>query len=88
MTTPTKSAPTWLAWLPVITTVTLIAGFLLSTGGKINELADHERRLAALEVRRDSDADKLDKINERTARIEAKVEVLLPTGASSREMSR
>ena len=72
--------PIWLAWLPVLTTIFLIGGFLLSTGGKINELADHERRLTALEARRDADADKLDKINERTARIEAKLEVLVPTG--------
>jgi hypothetical protein len=88
MSTPPKSAPTWLAWLPVVTTLALIAGFLLSTGGKINELADHERRLAALEARRDSDADKLDKINERTARIEAKLEVLLPSGTAAREVAR
>jgi hypothetical protein len=83
----TKSAPIWLAWLPVVTTLALITGFLLSTGGKINELADHERRLSALETRRESDADKLDKINERTARIEAKLEVILPTGAA-KEVAR
>jgi len=84
----TKSAPIWLAWLPVVTTLALIAGFLLSTGGKINELADHERRLSALETRRESDADKLDKINERTARIEAKLEVILPTGGATKEVAR
>jgi hypothetical protein len=84
----TKSAPIWLAWLPVVTTLALIAGFLLSTGGKINELADHERRLTALETRRESDADKLDKINERTARIEAKLEVILPTGTPTKEAAR
>lgn len=88
MTMSTKSAPVWLAWLPVVTTLFLIAGFLLSTGGKINELADHERRLTALETRRDSDADKLDKINERTARIEAKLEVLVPTGPAAKEVVR
>lgn len=88
MTMSTKSAATWLAWLPVVTTFALIAGFLLSTGGKINQLADHERRLTALETRRDSDADKLDKINERTARIEAKLEVLVPTGTAAQEVAR
>ncbi|HWU72923.1 MAG TPA: hypothetical protein VN137_05525 [Sphingomonas sp.] len=88
MTAPAKAAPTWLAWLPVVTTLALIAGFLLSTGGKINELADHERRLAALETRRDFDADKLDKINERTARIEAKLEVLLPTSTAAKAVAR
>ena len=84
MTTTAKAPPTWLAWLPVITTVILIAGFLWAGGGKMNELAEHERRLAALEVRRDTDADKLDKINERTARIEAKLEVLVPSGGDGR----
>jgi len=88
MTMSTKSAPIWLAWLPVATTLALIAGFLLSTGGKINELADHERRLSALETRRESDADKLDKINERTARIEAKLEVILPTGIAAKEVAK
>lgn len=83
MSVAPKHAPPWLAWLPAITTVFLIGGFLLSTGGKFNQLADHERRLTALETRRDVDADKLDKINERTARIEAKLEVLVPTGSHS-----
>jgi hypothetical protein len=84
MPSATKPAPTWLAWLPVITTLALIAGFLWAGGGKMNELADHERRITGLEVKRDSDADKLDKINERTARIEAKLEVLVPTGGEPR----
>lgn len=79
MNQSSKQAPPWVAWLPVIATIFLIGGFLMSTGGKLNELADHERRLTALETRRDADADKLDKINERTARIEAKLEVLVPS---------
>jgi len=84
MTTSIKSAPAWLAWLPVITTLFLIAGFLWAGGGKMTELAEHERRLTALETRRESDADKLDKINERTARIEAKLEILVPSGGDPR----
>jgi len=88
MTTTSKSAPAWLAWLPVITTLFLIAGFLWAGGGKMSQLAEHERRITALETRRDSDADKLDKINERTARIEAKLEVLVPTGGEQRSASK
>jgi hypothetical protein len=84
MTRPAKAPPTWLAWLPVITTIFLIAGFLWAGGGKMNELAEHERRLTALETRREFDADKLDKINERTARIEAKLEVLVPSSGQTR----
>ena len=84
MTRPAKAPPTWLAWLPVVTTIFLIAGFLWAGGGKMNQLAEHERRLTALETRRESDADKLDKINERTARIEAKLEVLVPSSGRTR----
>ena len=83
MSNASKREPSWLAWLPVVTTIFLIGGFLLSTGGKLNELADHERRLTALETRRDADADKLDRINERTARIEAKLEILVPSSGHS-----
>ncbi len=84
MPSATKPAPTWLAWLPVVTTIFLIAGFLWAGGGETNKIAEHERRLTSLETRRDSDADKLDKINERTARIEAKLEVLVPSNSEQR----
>jgi hypothetical protein len=88
MTTTPKSAPAWLAWLPVITTLLLIAGFLWAGGGKMDELANHERRLTALETKRDTDADKLNVIDVRTARIEAKLEVLVPTNAEQRVAPR
>ena len=88
MTTPTKSAPAWLAWLPVITTIALVATFLWAGGSRMNELEQHERRITALETRRDTDADKLDRINERTARIEAKLEVLVPTGAENKVLPK
>jgi hypothetical protein len=84
MTTPTKHPPLWLAWLPVLTTLVMIGGFLVTTGGRMKQIDDHERRIAALEAKRDADADKLDKINERTARIEAKLEVLVPSGGEGR----
>ena len=84
MSTPPKTAPAWLAWLPVISTIALIAGFLWAGGGKAQVLADHERRIVSLEAKRDTDADKLDKINERTARIEAKLEVLVPSSGEPR----
>jgi hypothetical protein len=88
MSTPAKAAPTWLAWLPVITTLALIAGFLVTTGARLKQIDDHERRIVALEAKRDADADKLDKINERTARIEAKLELLVPTGGAARMVMR
>lgn len=71
-------SPAWLAWLPVITTALMIAGLLLTTGKTLSKVDDHDRRIGVLEAYRDTISDKLDKINERTARIEAKVEVLQP----------
>lgn len=86
MSTSPKSPPTWLAWLPVIATLFLIGGFLLSTGGTLQKIDDHETRITKLEAKSDSDADKLDKINERTARIEAKLEVLVPTNGTREQV--
>lgn len=88
MTTPTKHPPLWLAWLPVLTTLIMIGGFLVTTGNRLKQVDEHERRLSALEAKRDADADKLDKINERTARIEAKLEILVPTGGEARLTTR
>ena len=84
MTTPAKAPPTWLAWLPVIATIVLIAGVLWAGGGRMNELDQHESRITKLEAKRDTDADKLDRINERTARIDAKLEILLPSNGEQR----
>ena len=88
MPTTAKAPPTWLAWLPVIATIVLIAGILWAGGGRMNELDQHESRITKLEVKRDTDADKLDRINERTARIEAKLEVLVPSSSLEKVAAR
>ncbi len=66
--------PRWLAWIPLVTAAGLIIGALLACGGYIVQLREHERRIAALEVR----DEQLRAIDARTTRIEAKLEVLTP----------
>ena len=67
-------APNWREWLPVATFFVVIAGALLAGGGYISQLRDNTRRLDALEQR----VELLRSIDTRTARIEAKLEVLVP----------
>ena len=65
---------TWKDWWAPAAIVITLMGAVLTVGGYINEVQEHERRIAALE-----DRDKqLSIIDVRTARIEAKLEVLTP----------
>ncbi len=73
-----RTPPSWLAWLPVIATILTVGGLLLTTGKTLNQVDDHSRRIGAIEAKNDAISDKLDRINERTARIEAKLELLQP----------
>jgi hypothetical protein len=72
--TAAPAPPRWLAWIPLITAAGLIIGALLACGGYIVQLREHERRIVALEAR----DEQLRAINDRTTRIEAKLEVLTP----------
>jgi hypothetical protein len=49
-----------------------IAGAIATCGGYINQVKEHERRISALEAR----DQQLTNIDVRTARIEAKLEIL------------
>lgn len=62
----------WKEWLPAITAVIAGAGVTLACGGYINQVKEHERRISALEAR----DQQLTNIDVRTARIEAKLEIL------------
>ncbi|WP_047867194.1 hypothetical protein [Sphingomonas paucimobilis] len=68
------TSPSWKDWLPVASFFVVIAGALLAGGGYISQLRDNTRRLDALEQR----VELLRSIDTRTARIEAKLEVLVP----------
>ncbi|WP_343526752.1 hypothetical protein [Sphingomonas sp.] len=74
MADPPPSAPGWKDWIPVLSFAVVIAGALIAGGGYISQLRDNTRRLDALEQR----VELLRSIDTRTARIEAKLEVLVP----------
>jgi len=72
----------WKEWLPVITLVLTLAGALLIGGGYIAELKDNTRRIEALEQDAQKRNDLLTQIDVRTARIEAKLEMLTSSDVS------
>jgi hypothetical protein len=74
MAEPPTSGFNWKEWVPVLSFAVVIAGALIAGGGYISQLRDNTRRLDALEQR----VELLRSIDTRTARIEAKLEVLVP----------
>ena len=74
MAEPPSTGPHWRDWIPVLSFAVVIAGALIAGGGYISQLRDNTRRLDALEQR----VELLRSIDTRTARIEAKLEVLVP----------
>lgn len=85
---PGSTAPRRLTvkdWVAFISPMALVIGSLLAAGNYIAQVKDNTRRIEVLEARngqrdrdRDSDKDKLNTIDVRTARIESKLEILLP----------
>ncbi|WP_152680147.1 hypothetical protein [Sphingomonas paucimobilis] len=74
MADPPATGFNWKEWVPVLSFAVVIAGALIAGGGYISQLRDNTRRLDALEQR----VELLRSIDTRTARIEAKLEVLVP----------
>lgn len=74
MASAPPTGPSWRDWIPVLSFAVVIAGALIAGGGYISQLRDNTRRLDALEQR----VELLRSIDTRTARIEAKLEVLVP----------
>jgi hypothetical protein len=82
------SAPTPLSlkdWFAFVSPIILATGLLIATGAYIAQVKDNSRRIDAIEERNhqvdlvhDNDKDKLNTIDVRTARIESKLEILLP----------
>jgi len=75
---PQPSRPAWKDWVPVISIVLGLVGSIIVAGGYINQVKENTRRIEVLERANESRDVKLDDIRERTTRIEAKIEVLLP----------
>ena len=73
---------TWRDWLTAMSPVAVLIGAAMAVGGNFSEVRDHERRIEVLEQSSRADKaqsdDKLNTIDVRTARIEAKLEVLTP----------
>lgn len=69
-----SSPPKWLAWMPAIALAVTLIGAVLTGGGYISTQAEQGRRIDALERREERITD----IRERTIRIEARLDVLVP----------
>lgn len=80
-TTPSP-APRWLAFAPALALVLTITAALLTGGGYISTQADHGRRIEAIEKRevdeRERREERITDIRERTIRIEARLDALVP----------
>lgn len=82
-----RSSPGWKDWLLAISPAIAVGGALLAGGGQIAQVKENtrgietlSRRVDAFELKNGERDDKLNTIDVRTARIEAKLEVLLPSG--------
>lgn len=79
---PAPAAPKWLAWMPALALVVTLIGAILTGGGALSTQSDHGRRIEALERRESEDREKrveqITDIRERTIRIEARLDALVP----------
>ena len=77
-------------WVAFVSPIVLVIGVLLAAGAYIAQVKDNTRRIDAIEERNhqvdlvhDSDKDKLNIIDVRTARIETKLEILVPSAKAT-----
>ncbi len=79
---PAPAAPKWLVWMPALALLVTLIGAVLTGGGYISKQDDHDRRIEALERRESEDREKRSEqivdIRERTIRIEARLDALVP----------
>ena len=82
MTLPAAPRARWLDFLPVISLAVVLAGILLASGGYISQLKENSRRIDQLEIDARADAkartEMLQQLDLRLARIEVKLEMMLP----------
>jgi hypothetical protein len=74
--------PWWAPFVPVVSLLIVIAGVVLTSGGYINTLKEHTRRIEQLEADARTDAktrtEMLQQLDLRLARIEVKLEMMAP----------
>jgi hypothetical protein len=93
MSDPSKSR--WQEWVPVVGPIAIVIGAVMAAGGYVTQGKDTTRRVELVEGRLDrieqdrarervQDTDKLQTIDVRTARIETKLELLVPAVKAAR----
>ena len=82
MTTPAPARSKWLDFIPAISLAIMLAGSLLLGGGYISQLKENTRRIDAMEAEARSEAkmrtEMLQQLDLRLARIEVKLEMMVP----------
>lgn len=66
----------WRDWLPVMTIIMTLTSAILVCGGYLNEMKEHERRIAALELRAGAQDQMLQAIQITTTRTDATLQAL------------
>jgi len=72
---PTRTA--WKDWLPVLSTLLVIGGLLITGGRMLGQVAENTRRIDGLERRADQRDVQLGDMQVRIARMDAKLDVLV-----------
>lgn len=78
MTTAAPARPRWLEWMPVVSGIAIVCGALLTGGGLVNQVQDTATSVAKLEALVDRRDEQLRAIDLRLARIEVKLEMMIP----------
>jgi hypothetical protein len=72
----------WLDFIPVISLAVVLAGMLIASGGYIGQLKENTRRIDKMEVEARAEAkartEMLQQLDLRLARIEVKLEMMVP----------
>lgn len=85
MTTRPSKPSGLLVWAPLVGAAAVVVGVIYNTGAKSSQLDDNTRRILILETKSEVRDAKLDGINERLTRIEAKLEILVPSQSAQKK---
>lgn len=67
----------WKDFMPAISLALVLIGAALTGGGKLNQIDEHSRRIAALEERLARQEDRLSDLQVRVSGVDAKIELRL-----------